>query len=123
MSSNDLIDTSGGRPSLRLGAVVSLLIGSGAYGYVNGSAKVIDVLLGGVGDFLDGSGRWLGRVVGGLFGIPSGVIDGAFRANAAWLASLGVWGLPAAVVEVAAILLILLVVLRFVISNIGGTLS
>jgi len=123
MASSDLIDKSGGRPSLRLPAVVSLILGSSVYGYMNGAAAVIDVLLGGLADFLAGSGTWLGRVISGLFGIPSGVMGAAFRANAAWLASLGAWGLPVAVVEVAAILIVLLVVIRFVLSSIGGTLS
>jgi hypothetical protein len=120
MSSSDLIDTSGPRPSLRLPAVISLILGSAAWGYVTGAAEVIEVLLGGFADFLAGTGLWLGRVVGGLFAVPGGVIGAAYRANTAWLASLGVWGLPVAIVEVAAIVFVLLVVIENVTTSLGG---
>lgn len=120
MASSDLIDTSGGRPSLRLPAVVSLILGSAVWGYVNGAAEVIEVLLGGTADFIAGIGLWIGRVVVGLFAVPGGVIGSAFRANTAWLASLGVWGLPVAVVEVAAIVFVLLVVIENVTTSLGG---
>lgn len=101
------VDTSGSMPSLRprelLGSILAIIW----WGWESGLLIVID----GVGDGVTGGlarlEAWIsGSLLGELFA-PTDALSSAFATNAAFIREIGIWGLPVAVIEVVAVIILL----------------
>lgn len=108
------IDTSGERPRLRVFALVSVMFGTVAYGYILGVVDAILSVGGGINDVLADFGRWRVETVAGLVGIPAAVINSAWESHTEWIVSLGVWAQPFAALEVTVITIVVVGVVNIV---------
>lgn len=107
-----LIDTSGSRPSLRIGALATLLTGTVIWGWFSGFIDFLDALGSGIAGSLAALGSWLEHdLLAGIFGIAEDGMAEISAQNAAFLEVFGPFAQVVAVIEVAIVIWILLAVL------------
>lgn len=106
----DLVDTSGDRPSIRLGKLVGKLLGIVSFAWFLGIIRLIREWGRGLTTTVDGFAAWVqGPLVGGLFGLLAGLWRTAFAVNSRWLAdTFGALAPIAAVVEIMVLAYVLL---------------
>ena len=133
MSASDLIDSTGSVPKLKIGALVTSILGTIAFGYQVAILRVIDGIGGGITSTLGAIEEWLagGVISTSLPGGPireSGIVDllfgGLIRASnaavaehVAWLDGLGLVGQLVAFVEVLGIVYILVTVTTWILRQ------
>lgn len=98
MSGSSLIDTSGSTPSIRIGALVSTLFGTVAYGFYAGWVRVINNWGTGVVETLAALAQWEGDLVGLLFSGLGAMISGAAQVTIDHLGIAGIGAQPVAFV-------------------------
>lgn len=106
------VDTSGDLPSLRAGALASTLVGTVVYGWLYGFIGFFDTILGGLASIPERLGRFATDATAGVFGMFAAPVAAAWESNAAWIGTLGVFGIVVAILEVAVVIWIVLLVVE-----------
>lgn len=113
------VDTSGSVPSLRVGALVSTLVGAVVYGWLYGFIGFVDTWLGGIAGAISSLGSYLsGALIPTLFAGLSGPVEAAWQSNAEFVASLGTLGMLVAALELALVLFIVLAVVERLLESV-----
>ncbi len=119
------IDTSGRLPSFKTGAAVTGVLGTFAVAWQAAFIENAEDVFGGVWSTLDGVRSFLanpGGLYPSIFSIPEQFMATVAAENAAWLASLGVFGWPVAFVEGITVFAVLGLTARTLVRKVSSAL-
>lgn len=118
-----LIDTSGDTPTLKIGAVVSFVVGTVFWGTIQGVITMIQRFGAGLWGSVRDLETWLagqGGLIPAVFAIPETLFSIAFTLNASWLGVTGPFAQVLAVVEIGALVWMVLWGIQTALGQLGG---